>query len=161
MYQNIAFVVALILIIPGIIMAFIPMLPALSYMFVVALIFAIASSFVSLSVENLFILLGITLLSIIVDHLSGVLGAKIGGAHVKSLLWGLFGGIIGTFAMPVVGSFLGLFLGVLLSELYYKKNSDKALKAAGSALIGSVFGVVVNVILAIIFSGLFFLFVFF
>lgn len=162
MYQNIAVITAIALLVPGVLMAFVPMLPALTYMFVVALIFGIVSGFSSLAASELMILLGVALVSILIDHLSGILGAKLGGAHVKSLLWGLFGGILGTLMMPVIGSFIGLFLGVLISELYYRKHSmevrEDALKAAGSALLGSVAGVMVNVVLAIVFIILFFSF---
>lgn len=164
MYQNISFIIAIVLLVPGIFMAFVPMLPALSYMFVVALLFTIVLPLIStglriLSPAELLILFGITLFSILIDHLSGILGAKFGGAHTKSLFWGFCGGMLGTFVMPVIGSFVGLFLAVLFSELYYKKDGDKAVKSAGSALIGSVGGVIINVVLAVLFLISFFFFV--
>ncbi len=159
MIETIAFATSIVLLIPGVFMAFVPMLPALSYMFVIALVFAIYDGFVRLSVNELLILLGITFLSVIIDHTSGLLGAKYGGAHTKSLLWGIVGSIIGTFLAPALGTFIGLFAGVLIAELYYKKSSDKAVKAAGSALIGSIVGVVSNVVLALVFIAMFVIFV--
>ncbi len=140
-------------------MALVPMLPALSYMFVIALVFALYDGFTTLSINELLILLGITLLSIIIDHTSGLLGAKYGGAHTKSLLWGILGSVVGTFLAPALGTFIGLFAGVLVAELYYKKSSDKAVKAAGSALIGSIVGVICNVVLAIGFIAMFLVFI--
>ncbi len=155
MANTIAVVTASILIAPGILMAFIPMLPALSYMFVIALIYAIYGGFAYVTSTEIFILLGIVLVSIVIDHSAGVLGAKYGGAHSKSLLWGMLCAFIGTFFLPALGSFIGLFVGVLAAELYYKKPHDKAFKAAGSALLGSAVGVMVNVALAATFMGLF------
>ena len=148
-------VIASIVMVPGIVMAFVPVLPALSYMFIVALIYGVYDKFITLTISEIFILLGVLAVSIIIDQASGVLGAKYGGAHTKSLLWGILGAIVGTFFSPVVGSFLGLFIAVLASELYYKKSHEKALKAAGSALAGKIVGVLVNIGLAIIFMGLF------
>jgi hypothetical protein len=140
---------------PGFFMAFVPMLPALSYMFVVSLVFAFFDRFSHIGFGSFAILLGIVLLSVTVDHLSGVLGAKYGGAHGKSLLWGIFGSIVGTFVAPLLGSLAGLFLGVILSELQYCKGRDKALKSASSALLGSLAGIAVNVVLAFVFIILF------
>ncbi len=136
-------------------MAFVPMLPALSYMFVIALVYALYTGFAMITGTEILILLGIVLASIVIDHGAGVLGAKYGGAHTKSLLWGLLGAFVGTFVLPPFGTFIGLFLAVLGAELYYKKPSDKAFRAAGGALVGSALGVIVNICLAIIFVGLF------
>lgn len=155
----IALIIALILVVPGVFMAFVPMLPALSYMFVVSLAFALFDHFTRLTGTELLMLLGVTLLSIIVDHTAGLVGAKYGGAHTKSLFWGFGGAILGTFVFPVFGSFAGLFVGVLVAELYYKKPEKKAFKAAGSALLGSVTGVIVNVMLSIVFASLFAFFI--
>jgi uncharacterized protein len=165
MYQNIAPIITGLLILPGIVMAFVPMLPALTYMFIVSLIFAFINGFQKLSVHEILVLLCITGASILVDHISGILGAKFGGAHTKSLFFGFIGSVLGTFIFPVVGSFFGLFLGVLISELCFRRKiagaKDQAFKAAGSALVGSLSGVAFNVVLATVFTILFFYFVFF
>ncbi len=155
MQTAIPLVLASLLLLPGIAMAFVPMLPALSYMFVVALAFALFDRFHALTVGQLLALLAVTLASIVVDHTSGLLGAKYGGAHTKSVLWGMVGAFVGLFVLPAFGSFIGLFLGVLVSELYQRKHHKAAFKAAGGALIGSAVGVVVNVILSVVFFVLF------
>jgi uncharacterized protein YqgC (DUF456 family) len=158
MSHTIAYVTALVLIIPGIFMAFVPMLPALTYMFVVTLVYGFYDKFTTLTSSNVYILLGIVAISIISDHTSGLLGAKYGGAHTKSILWGILGAIIGTFIFPALGSFIGLFIGVMSAELYYKKTRQEAIKAAGSALIGTAIGVAINVVLALVFTVCFFIF---
>ena len=161
MAHTIALIAATALIIPGIFMAFVPMLPALSYMFVVALLYGIVDGFTHISAHEIWILLALAVISIVIDHTSGILGAKYGGAHTKSLLWGMLCALIGTFLLPPLGTFIGLFVGVFGAELYYKKTRDQAFKAAGSALLGSALGVGVNIILAIGFTGLFMYFAFF
>jgi uncharacterized protein len=153
-------IVAVLLIAPGIVMAFVPFLPALSYMLMVALVFSVYDKFQSITPLQFGVLALITMISIVVDHTAGVMGAKYGGAHIKSLFWGLGASILGTFLFPGLGTFLGLFLGVLVAEIYYKKPQDQALKAAGSALLGSAIGVGVNIVLALVFICLFSYFVF-
>ena len=101
MSVTIPLVIASVVMAPGILMAFIPMLPALSYMFIIALIFGIYEKFTALSGGETIVLLCVVIVSIVLDHVSGVLGAKYAGAHTKSLLWGLLGAIIGTFFSPL------------------------------------------------------------
>ncbi len=158
--SSITITITLVLMVLGVAMAIIPMLPALAYMFVIALVFAIVDGFTLLSSNDLLILFGFVAISFVVDHGAGLLGAKYGGAHTKSLLWGIAGSIIGTFTFPPLGTFIGLFLAIFFAEIYYKKSHDKALKAAGGALLGTAFGVIANVILALAFVGFFCLFIF-
>jgi uncharacterized protein len=158
MSQTVIYAFALILLALGVPMAFVPMLPALSYMFVVALAFAFVTHFATISIEGILGLLGVTLVSVVIDHTSGLLGAKYGGAHGKSLMWGMLGAIIGTFVFPIFGSFIGLFLGVLVAELHYKKRltpDGAALKAASGAVMGSIAGVAVNIAIAVVFLASF------
>lgn len=136
-------------------MAFVPLLPALSYMALVSFVFGLFDRFVHLTVIELLILVSITALSIIVDHLSGILGAKYGGAHGTSLLWGIVGSIIGTFIAPLFGSLAGLFVGIVGRELWIGRGKLRATKSATGALAGTIVGVVVNVALAIVFIVLF------
>lgn len=158
--HSIELIIALALLVPGFFMAFVPMLPALSYMFVVSLVFALYDGFTALTGKGLMLLLCITALSVVVDHTSGLLGAKYGGAHTKSLLWGMLGAFLGIFIFPGPGSLIGLFVGVLAAELYYGKHHEKAIRAASGALIGSVVGVAVNVVLSLAFIATFFVLAF-
>ncbi|HEY9481143.1 MAG TPA: DUF456 domain-containing protein [Candidatus Paceibacterota bacterium] len=155
MVFTIIYICAVVLVAAGIPMAFVPMLPALSYMFAIAFLFALATRFATLSGEGVLALLAIALVSILIDHVSGALGAKYGGAHTKSLLWGIAGAIVGTLFLPTLGSFIGLFVGVLAGEMYYKKSGGKAIKAAASAVAGSAVGVAVNVALSVVFFAAF------
>jgi uncharacterized protein YqgC (DUF456 family) len=158
MALTVLYIVALILLLPGIGMAFIPRLPAIPYMFVVALAFCLVTHFSTLSIEGLLGLLGVALVSVLIDHVSGFIGAKYGGAHGKSLLWGFVGALLGTFLLPAFGSFIGLFVGVLAAEMYYKKKGKEALKAASGAVLGSVAGMGASVVISIVFFAAFALF---
>lgn len=143
------------LLLPGLFMVFIPMLPAIGYMFAGALMFAFADGFSHLTLSNLALLGGLLAFSVAVDWGAGLLGAKFGGAGRLSLLYGLFGSLAGFFALPPFGTFAGLFIGVLVGELMRKKSRHQAVQAGAGALLGSLSGVAVNVCIALLFLGLF------
>jgi hypothetical protein len=149
------YITALVVLIPCIFLTLVPMLPALSGMFLVSLIYALAGGFSVLSGNELLFLLIPVIASIITDHSSGIIGAKYGGAHGKSLLWGIAGSIVGAFAFPPFGSLVGLFIAVLGAEIYYSKTHRQAIKAATGALAGTAVGIALNFALAVLFFGLF------
>lgn len=146
-----------LLILPGFAGVFLPF-PALPYMFTIALIFGFVDKFQHLSVTQLIILGVIALVSFINDYLTGLLGAKYGGAAKKSLIFGVIGMLIGVIVAPPFGGFPGLFAGILIAELVSFKDHLKALKAATGGLIGSVVGTIVTLILALVFLVLFLIF---
>lgn len=147
-----------IIMVPGLLMAFVPMLPAFWYMLACAAVFGIIDGFAHLTLANLGVLFGLFLLSIAVDWSAGLLGAKLGGAGWKSLLYGVLGGVVGLFVFPPLGIFAGLFVGVVLGELARRRSREEAIKAAAGALIGSLTGIVINSFLALTFIVLFLFF---
>jgi uncharacterized protein YqgC (DUF456 family) len=155
MVHTIEYAVAIVLLVPAIFMALIPLLPSLAYMFVVAVIFAFANGFEALTGKDLALLFAFVAVSFAVDNVAGLLGAKYGGAHTKSLLWGVLGGIVGTFVIPVFGSLVGLFAAVFAAEIYYQRTRKAAARAASGALIGAAAGIATNVALAIGFLAAF------
>lgn len=151
-----------ILAIPGIFLVFIPFVPALPYMLVVALVFGVIDGFVRLAPVELGILAVIVILSAVVDWGAGALGAKYGGAHIKSVLWGIIGAIIGTFIFFPFGGLVGLLIAILASEIYYRPNYNaKTINAVAGALLGTTLGMAVNCILAVMFFASFVIFIVF
>jgi len=149
------------LILVGVIMAFVPFMPALSFMAVVAVVFSLVTRFSYVSGGELSILISISALSIANDFLSGIFGAKISGAHGKSIFVGTVMALVGTVTFPPFGGIIGLFLGVLVSEIVFRSKSvESAVKSAKGAVIGTVVGMIINIILAISFFALFVLFLF-
>lgn len=146
-----------ILMIPALAMVFIPFAPALPYLVLVALFFGALGSFKVLTFGELVILGLLWLTSIIVDSVSGLLGARYGGASRRAILWGLIGAILGVVFLPL-GPLVGLFLGVLAGEIYGRKNSKEALKSATGSLIGAFAGMLINLAVALTFVTLFILF---
>lgn len=143
----------------GIPAVLVPFLPGISYMFLIALLYAISDHFTNITWENLAVLGGILVVSFFVDYSAGILGARYGGADRRSILFGFLGLIIGIIVVPPFGGIVGLFLGILVGELVARKSNQAALKAAAAGLIGSVTGIVINCILAITMFALFLYFV--
>lgn len=143
----------------GILMVFVPFLPAIFYMFAISVIYGIIGGFAVITPWQLVILGGILLLGFINDMLSGILGAKWSGASKKSMLYGFIGLLVGTIILPPLGGIAGLFIGILFAEFSLGKSHQKAFKAATGSLIGTVAGMIINFILAIAFFVLFVIFV--
>jgi hypothetical protein len=150
-----------ILIFPGMFMTFIPMMPAIPYMFLMVLVFGFIDKFDALTVQNMWIFGGILIASILIDYFAGVIGAKYGGASRKGIAFGFLGLILGFLLLPPFGGFIGLFAGILIAEFLMKGDKTKAVKAATGSLVGTISGILLNTILAVIFFGLFITFVFF
>ena len=148
-------ILASLLMIPGIITSI--FMPGTLYMFVIALVFGYIDQFAHLTPGEVGILAAITGIALIVDFLAGIIGAKSGGAHWTSIVWGLVGFIIGSaiIPIPVVGSLVGMFLGVLGSEWYRTKDGRQAKKAATGTFLGWVAGTGFKIGAALVFLALF------
>ena len=147
-----------VFLLPGFAGVFLP-LPSLPYMFGVTLIFGFIDQWQHLSYIEIIILGVIMLTSFLTEYLTGLIGAKYGGAAKISIVFGLVGMLIGLIIFPPFGGIAGLFLGILVSEFLYFKDHIKALKAASGGLIGTLAGMLISLILAITYVVLFIIFV--
>ena len=147
-----------IALLPGLVGIVIPVLPGMLYMLIVTGIFAATDHFQHIGKGEFAILAGLTLLSFIIDHLSGVIGAKIGGASKRALQLGFIGMAVGFFIFPPLGSLLGLFLGVLGGELFQRRGQKLALRAASGSVAGAVSGTLLNLGIGLLFILLFIVF---
>jgi uncharacterized protein YqgC (DUF456 family) len=89
----------------------------------------------------------LTVLSFVLDILSGSLGAKWFGATRWGAFGGIVGAIVGIFFFPW-GLFAGPMIGVLLGELLGGKELLPAGKSTWGTLLGTTAGMVSKVILA-------------
>ena len=142
-------IVIAILLAFGILMTAIPTVPGVGYMFVVTLIYGFIDRFETMDPRWLLLFGGLVVLGIVTDYLSGLLGAKFGGANKKVMLIGLIGMLLGLILFPPFGLFIGLFLGVLIGALVQFQDHRKAFKAASYSFAGIVAGIIFNVLIAI------------
>lgn len=144
-------VISVIIMIVGLLGVLVPFLPGLPLAFSGVFLLALITDFNLISPWILVILGVLALLSVLVDYLSGIIGARWGKASV----WGTVGAITGLIAGIVtfgpIGLILGPAVGVLVFEFVAKRDKEHALRAAKSTLASSLLGIAVNAILAIIF----------
>ena len=138
----------------------VPALPVVLFQFLLIFVFAVASSFGVISGGELFVFGIIAGLSLIVDYSAGAVGARLGGAHRRSVFAGIIGGITGSIIFPSFGAFVGVPLFVYVSELFIKKSPEQLIKATGFSLLGVVAGVALNALLAFTTAILFIIFIF-
>lgn len=149
-----------ILLFPAIFLVFIPMMPVMTYMLGMSLLYGVVDTFTHLELWELSVLVLIFLLSVVTDYSAGVLGAKYAGASKHSIIAGIIGMILGSIVLPPFGGLPALFIAVFVSELMHKKEKAAALRAAAGSLAGTLAGVFLNLLLALAFFVLFLVFSF-
>ena len=144
------------LLIPGIVLAAIPNIPGLFYLVCIAGIYGWYDHFTHITILDFGILSGIVVMALIIDFISGVAGAKWGGAHWTSLISGVIGMIMGSvfIPIPIVGGIIGMFIGIVLSEWYRTRKIRSAHTAAVGSLIGMLAGAGIKVGASVLFIGL-------
>lgn len=139
--QIIGISLTLIVMLIGLIGSVVPVLPGTP----VVLIAAIGHRlyFGEASISNLFlaVLVILTGLSLLLDFVASVLGAKKFGATWRGMVGAVIGGIIGLF-FSLPGIILGPFLGAMILEMTGGKEFKIAAKAGAGAVIGLLLGVV-------------------
>jgi uncharacterized protein YqgC (DUF456 family) len=95
----------------------------------------------SVSIWVLGILTGFTLLSVVMDYLASMVGAKKLGATGRGIFGAVVGGIVGIF-FGLPGIILGPFLGALIFELVGGRNVKAASRAGLGAMLGLLAGAI-------------------
>lgn len=144
LYEILVWVLVWLLLVAGLLGTFLPLLPGTALIFAGALLFYFtmgmeASGLAWQGLVFMGLLLG---LSVLLDWVSGVLGAKWFG----SSRWGLFGALLGA----IVGLFFGLpgilvgpIVGVFAFELFVAR---KRLGEAGHSTLGTIVGGLAGVV---------------
>ena len=128
-----------VLMILGIVGAFIPVLPGPITGWVGLLLLHL-TKVVSIDWTFLSITLVIAVLIYVLDYIIPALGAKKFGGSRYGIYGTTFGLVIGLIFFPPYGIIIGPFFGALTGELLYNSNdSQRALRAAFGALIRFLF----------------------
>jgi len=90
------------------------------------------------------ILAGLTVLTIILDYVLPISGARKYGS-TKWGTWGAFlGMLLGFFLFPPLGLIIGAFLGAIIGELLVGKEDRQALRAGWGVFMGYFVSVLLN-----------------
>lgn len=141
------YLIAGALILVGLLGTVLPVLPGLPVMFAGMLLAAWADGFQRIGVWTL-VLLGLLLaISIAVDVLSSILGAKRVGASNKALFGAGLGGFVGIF-FGIPGLLAGPFVGAAIGEMAHGREWREASKVGFGTWVGLALGAALKLALA-------------
>lgn len=152
--ETLFYLVAGVLILVGIAGTVVPALPGLPLVFAGMALAAWAGDFQQVGVPMLVLLGMLTVLSLVVDFLATMFGARRVGASRLALVGSVVGTLVGLFFGPV-GLFAGPFVGALAGELIHGRQIHHAARVGLGTWLGIVVGTVLNVGLAFAMLGLF------
>lgn len=139
-YSFIFYTVAAILVLIGLAGIILPALPGVPLVFVGLLVAAWTEGFERIGWVTLVVLGVLTVISLIIDVVSTVIGAKKVGASRMALIGSVIGTVVGLFFMPI-GLFVGPFLGALGGEYLHGRKLGQATKVGFGTWLGIVLGV--------------------
>lgn len=148
------YVLAAAMVIVGLVGVILPALPGLPLVFLGMLLAAYADNFVHVGAKPLILLGVLVVISLLVDLLSSLLGAKKAGASRIAIVGAAIGTVAGLFFMPW-GILLGPFIGALSGELWHGRHLGKAAKVGLGTWLGLLSGTVLKLALAFAMLGVF------
>jgi len=147
---SVAIVITIILILIGIAGTIFPFLPGVPVIFIAIVGYGWYEGFNVIDVRYLLIMGGITVLALLVDYLSSVMGAKYFGSSKKGIWGALIGTFIGIFFIPPFGIIVGPWLGAVVGEYWELNDINRALKVGLGTVVGLLSGMFFKIVLALI-----------
>jgi uncharacterized protein YqgC (DUF456 family) len=124
----------------GLVGIIVPGLPAAPLILLGSVIYGFGFGFERIGLTIYLVLTALALLSLVIDYLGSVFGAKKFGASK----WGIFGALLGLFVGFLIGNIWGLligpFVGAFFLELLRTRKAKQSLKAGSGALLGFLGG---------------------
>lgn len=152
--QIIGLCLALLIMLVGVAGCLIPVLPGTPIVLAAAVGHRLWFGDTGPSMRVLIILTILTIISLILDQLASMVGAKKLGATWKGVTGAVVGGLVGLF-FSIPGILLGPFIGATLFELFGDREFRDALKAGAGATIGLLCGVVGKVAISVVMMMMF------
>lgn len=152
--QLVWYALAAMLIVVGLVGTILPILPGVPLVFGGMLLAAWADSFAHVGTRTLVVLGLLTVLTLIVDFVAGILGAKKVGASRHAVIGAVLGTVIGIF-FGLPGLLLGPFFGALIGELVAGGTLRKATGVGVGAWLGFLVGAVLKLAICFAMLGIF------
>ncbi len=114
-------------------------------------------NFTKITVSTIIILAALALLAEVIEFVMGIIGSKryrsSNRAIVGSIVFGVFGAILGAPIFwgigSLIGAFVGAFFGAFVVEVSYGKRLKEAIDSGWGALLGRVGGTIVKGIFSV------------
>lgn len=152
--QLVWYALAAMLIVVGLVGTILPILPGVPIVFGGMLLAAWADGFAHVGTRTLVVLGLLTVFTIIVDFVAGILGAKKVGASRYAVIGAVLGTVIGIF-FGLPGILLGPFFGALIGELVAGGTLRKATGVGVGAWLGFLVGAVLKLAICFAMLGIF------
>ena len=152
--QTLYYVLAGALVLVGLAGVVLPALPGLPLMFADLWLAAWAGGYDQVGVGTVIMLAVLTLLSLGVDIVAALMGARRVGASRLALLGAAIGTVAGLF-MGLAGILVGPFVGALLGEWLHGRRLGMAARVGVGTWLGIVFAAVLKLTLGFAMLGIF------
>jgi uncharacterized protein YqgC (DUF456 family) len=152
--QIVWYALAAVLIVVGFVGTILPILPGVPIVFGGMWLAAWADGFAHVGARTLVVLGVLTVLTLIVDFVAGMLGAKKVGASRHAVVGAVLGTVIGIF-FGLPGLLLGPFFGALIGELVAGGTLRKATDVGLGAWLGFLVGAVLKLAFCFAMLGIF------
>ncbi|TVR64651.1 MAG: DUF456 domain-containing protein [Gemmatimonadales bacterium] len=147
-------VLAVLLVLGGIVGAFLPVVPGPPLVFLGLWLGAWLGDYDDVSGRVILLLAGITLLAIFLDLVAGALGARRVGASPWALAGAVGGAVVGLF-FGLPGIVLGPFFGAVAGELLAKRDLAGAADVGFATWVGILVGALAKVGLSLVMVAVF------
>lgn len=143
-----------ILMLVGLLGVVLPVIPGIPLSWLGLFIYAIGTGFERISVTTIIVFFIIMFISLAIDFLAPMLGAKKYKAS-KLGIFGAFAGITVGIFFGIWGIILGPFVGALLGEFISGKKTKQAFSSALGTFIGMILGSLLKIIIILVMVGYF------
>jgi uncharacterized protein YqgC (DUF456 family) len=154
-YRIAVLTISLLIMLGGLAGIILPVIPSTPVIWVGVFIYAAYDGFETIGWSLLLIFAILTIVSLVLDYLGGVIGARKYGATRWGLIGSVIGGIFGFFMGGIVGLVFGPFFGAVLFELIFGKDLRGAFKSGVGTLVGFLGGVIVKLVISVVIIGIF------
>jgi hypothetical protein len=145
METTVLLLLAGVLVVTGMAGTVVPLLPGIPVVFAGLLLAAWAEGFSKVGTWPMVVIGVLALLSLGIDLVATLLGAKRVGASPQALVGATLGGLIGLF-LGLPGLLLGPFIGAVAGELLAQKKLGQAAKAGLGTWAGLLFGAIAKMV---------------
>ncbi len=159
-YHITILIVSLLIMLSGLVGIVLPIIPSTPLIWMGVFVYAACDRFESIGWSLLLIFAILTIISLALDYLGGVIGAKKYGATRWGLIGSVIGGIAGFFMGGIIGLIFGPFFGAVLFELIFGKDLKGAFKSGVGTFVGFLGGVIVKLVISVVIIGIFIIKVF-
>ena len=143
-------IVGLVLAIAGVVGCLLPMMPGPPLGFIALLIISFARNWEPFSTTFLVVVGAVTALTLLLDYVLPVMGARKYGASRLGFWGSMFGVLVGMFVFPPFGMIIGGFAGAVAGELCAGSAGRSALRAGWGVFAGNLLGIALKTGLSVI-----------